>query len=397
VTAVHQFLSALLPRDATGAHALAVRAACRAAGWRSEIYVEAAHDELLHEATYFGRYPGRSAPGDVLVYHLSTASPIAALLAGRDETLVLDYHNVTPGCFYVDWEPETARRADLGRRQAAALAPRAALGIADSRFNADELVALGCLSTEVIPALSGISPEHWRAPRPAGGGATGGTGGRGSGAAWLFVGRLSPNKAQHRVVEALWWYRRLFDPDAHLDLVGAPVTPSYVAALVAFVAELGLEDAVRFHEGLSTDQLCRRYLEADVFVCLSEHEGFCVPLVEAMASGLPIVAYRATAVPETLGDAGLLVDTKRPATVAAAVARVLGDEMLQVRLRRAGQDRLDYLDPDAARSRFVEVLAPLVGAAPVGAPRPASASDPARRSVRALAPHLAGQDAGGSG
>jgi len=397
VTAVHQFLPALLPRDATGAHALAVRSACRAAGWRSEIYVEAAHDELLHEATYFGRYPGRAAPGDVLLYHLSTASPIAALLAGRNETLVLDYHNVTPGCFYVDWEPETARRADLGRRQAAALAPRVALGITHSRFNADELSALGCSLTEVIPVLSGMSPAYWRTPRPAGGSAAGGTDDRVPGAAWLFVGRLSPNKSQHRVVEALWWYRRLFDPDAHLDLVGAPVTPSYAAALVAFVAELGLEDAVHLHEGLSTDQLCRRYVEADVFVCLSEHEGFCVPLVEAMAFGLPVVAYRATAVPETLGDAGLLVDTKRPVTVAAAVARVLGDETLQAHLRRAGQDRLDDLDPDAARARIVEVLAPLVGAPLVGAPRPASTSGPARRSVRALAPHLAGQDAGGSG
>ena len=396
MTAVHQFLSALLPRDATGAHALALRSAFRAAGWSSEIYVEAAHDELLHEATYFGRYPGRATPGDVLLYHLSTASPIAELLAGRAETLVLDYHNVTPASFYVDWEPETARRADRARLEAAALASRAALGITHSRFNADELSALGCPSTEVIPVLSGMGPEHWRAPRSEavgsaraagdpGGDHPGGDhpgGDQRSGAAWLFVGRLSPNKAQHRVVEALWWYRRLFDPGARLDLVGSPVTPAYVAALSAFVAELGLEGAVRLHEGLSTDQLRRRYMEADVFVCLSEHEGFCVPLMEAMAFGLPIVAYRAGAVPETLGDAGLLVDAKRPATVAVAVSRVLGDETLRAHLRRAGQDRLDRLDPDAARSRFVEVLAPLVGA-------PLPASDPGP------VPAFAGQDAGG--
>ncbi len=366
MTAVHQFLSALLPRDATGAHALAVRSAFRAAGWSSEIYVEAAHDEVLHEATYFGRYPGRAVPGDVLLYHLSTASPIAAFLLDRSEPLVLNYHNVTPGSFYAAWEPETGRRADRARDEAAALASRAALGITDSRFNADELTALGCRSTEVVPVLSGIGPEHWRAPRRPAGGSTRAAGGRGTGTAWLFVGRLSPNKAQHQVVEALWWYRRQVDPRAHLDLVGAPVTPSYAAALVAFVTELGLESAVHFHEGLSTDELARRYQDADVFVCLSEHEGFCVPLVEAMVFDLPVVAYRAGAVPETLGDAGLLLDTKRPAAVAAAVARVVGDETLRSHLRRAARARLDRFDPDAARARFVELLGPLAGA-----PRPA--------------------------
>ena len=99
MTSVHQFVPALLPRDATGDHTRALRDALRAAGWSSDIYVEAAHDELQHEATYFEEYPSRARPGDVLVYQLGTSSPVAEFLLGRDEPLVLDYHNVTPESF----------------------------------------------------------------------------------------------------------------------------------------------------------------------------------------------------------------------------------------------------------------------------------------------------------
>ena len=117
MTAVHQFVPALLPRDATGDHTLALRDALRAEGWQSDIYVEAAHDELQHEASYFEEYTRRSRPGDVLIYQASTGSPVAEFLLGRPETLVLDYHNITPASFYAPWEPAHGRQG--GPRRAA--------------------------------------------------------------------------------------------------------------------------------------------------------------------------------------------------------------------------------------------------------------------------------------
>jgi glycosyltransferase involved in cell wall biosynthesis len=353
VTAVHQFVPALLPRDATGDHTRALRDALRAVGWESDIYVEAAHDELQHEATYFEKYPDRARPGDILLYQLGTSSPVAEFLLGRDEPLVLDYHNVTPESYYEGWEEHTATKVALAREQVAALAPRAVLGIADSAFNAAELETLGCPATAVIPILVDLDADHGRVdPVEQERLATA----HGDATVLLFVGRISPNKAHQRLVEALWVYRRLYDPEARLHLVGPSVTPSYAEAVFAFAAELGLAGAVRHGEGLTPSQLAAWYEDADVFVCLSEHEGFCIPLLEAMRAGTPIVALDAGAVAETLGSAGILLSEARPATVAAAVDRVHRDDRLSAWLVDAGHHRLGDFAADATRRLFVEVL-----------------------------------------
>jgi glycosyltransferase involved in cell wall biosynthesis len=353
VTAVHQFVPALLPRDATGDHTLALRDALRREGWESEIYVEAAHDELMEQATYFERYPERAVPGDILLYQVGTASPVADFLMSRPETLVLDYHNITPAAFYDGWEDHTSAKVALARTQVAALAPLATLGIADSAFNAAELRRWGCPDTEVVPIL--VDMAGWNSQVDQAELSRLGAG-HGDEAVLLFVGRISPNKTQHHLVEALLLYRRWYDPDARLHLVGPAVTESYAEAVFAFAEELGLEDAVRHGEHLTQGQLAAWYADADVFVCLSQHEGFCIPLLEAMQSGLPVVAFGAGAVPETLGDAGILLDSARPGVVASAVHRVRSDPHLGDDLVAAGRRRLASFSADKTRSRFVEVL-----------------------------------------
>ncbi len=362
MTAVHQFVPALLPRDATGDHTRALRDALRAAGWESDIYVEAAHDELQGEATYFEEYRARARPGDVLLYQLGTSSPVADFLVGRDEPLVLDYHNVTPASFYEGWEEHTVAKVALAREQVAALAPRAVLGIADSAFNARELEELGCPATAVVPILVDLQTAH---------GAADATelarlaADHGEATVLLFVGRISPNKCHQRLVEALWLYRRLYDPDARLHLVGPTVTPAYAEAVFAFADELGLADAVRHAEGLTGAELAAWYEDGDVFVCLSEHEGFCIPLLEAMRAGTPIVALDAGAVGETLADAGLLLAEARPATVAAAVERIRRDRGLADFLAESGRRRLEDFAAPVTRRRFVDVLSDIVDTVPV--------------------------------
>ncbi len=292
-------------------------------------------------------------PGDILLYQLGTSSPVAEFLLGRSEPLVLDYHNVTPESFYAGWEEHTTAKVALARRQVAELAPHAVLGIADSAFNARELAELGCPSTEVVPILvdlegAGGAVDRRELGRLAArhGGAT----------VLLFVGRMSPNKGHEHLVGALWCYRRLYDPRARLHLVGPTVTPDYATAVFAFAEELGLGDAVLHGEALTPGELAAWYEDADVFVCLSRHEGFCIPLLEAMRAGTPVVALDAGAVGETLGDAGLLLDTARPATVAAAVDRVRRDPELAGLLAAAGRRRLGAFAASTTRARFVEVL-----------------------------------------
>ncbi len=355
MSAVHQFVPALIPRDATGSHTLLVRQVLRRAGWRSEIFAEATHDELVGETIPVERYPALAEPGDVLLYQFSTSSMVADFLAGRDEPLLLDYHNVTHPELHEEWDPASAARSAEALRQLAELAPRAALGIADSAYNEADLVAAGCRRTAVVPVL--VDLERLGAPDP----------GlverlREAGPNWLFVGRVVPNKAQHRLVEALWAHHKLYGPGSRLHLVGAGPSRRYLGSLRTFVEDLGLTGWVRLPGEVSDRHLAAYFAAADVYVSASVHEGFGVPLLEAFRSGVPVVAVAAAAVPETLADAGLVLERSDPTLIATAVQRVLVDETLRRRLVAAGTRRMEELS--GAEARLIETIASVAGPPP---------------------------------
>jgi glycosyltransferase involved in cell wall biosynthesis len=176
------------------------------------------------------------------------------------------------------------------------------------------------------------------------------------GSDWLFVSRVAPHKCQHDVVRALAAYRRLYDPKARLHLVGGAGSAAYVSMLERYVAALGLAGAVTLTGSVPAAALKSYYRSADVFVCLSEHEGFCVPVIEAMRLSTPVVAFASTALPETVAGAGVLLEAKDPVTVAAAVARVLTDESLRSRLVAAGVRRAGDFSLERTTRRFIEVV-----------------------------------------
>jgi glycosyltransferase involved in cell wall biosynthesis len=229
------------------------------------------------------------------------------------------------------------------------------LGIADSRFNATDLEDAGFGRTVVIPVLVDLAsvdgePDAELGARLRDAKADGGRD-------WLFVGRIAPNKCQHDLVAALAAHRRAYGSRDRLHLVGGPTAPAYSRALSSFVHALELDDAVDIAGSVSNAALSAYYRAADVLVCVSEHEGFCVPLLEAMHHGVPVVAYGAGAVAETVGAGGLVLERKDPATVAAAVERVLSDADLRARLVAAGQARAAALDPAQSRAEFVAAIA----------------------------------------
>jgi glycosyltransferase involved in cell wall biosynthesis len=358
--AVHQFVPTLNPNDATGTHTLLLRDILRGAGWHSEIFAEAIHDDLAAEAFKHWMYPEHAAAGDVAIYQFSTSSAVAHYLVEQSLPLILDFHNFTGPELFAGWEPKTEQRAALAAAELALLAPRARLGLADSAYNERALQKAGCRRTGVIPVLVDYrrvtsEPDPRVAAELSALRAQGG-------ADILFVGRVVPSKAQHELVKALWAYRRLYDNRARLHLVGGTSSFEYSKALRDFVRELGLADAVRVWGEVSDAALAAHFAAADVYLSLSVHEGFGVPLVEAMSAGVPVVARRAGAVAETVGDAALLLDSADHAYVAAVVHRVVTDTALRDRLVAAGQALLPGLQPSAIAERVVAAVASVAGA-----------------------------------
>lgn len=356
-TAVHQFIPTLAARSAVGNHTLAVRSLLADLGVDSQIYVAEATQEVAHLTRPFRSYQGEGGPA-ILLYQASTGSAMVEHLLGRSEPKVVNYHNMTPVSLFAPWEPQVGAELSLGRRQLADLAPVAVLGLADSAYNRSELDDLGYGDTRVAPLLVDVGAFDHAVDQP-----TLDRLGSADGTAWLFVGRISPNKAQHDLLKAFSVYRSVYDPAARLQLVGGSSSHAYATALERFRDELGLGGAVEIAGEVSDAKLAAYYQGADVFVCASDHEGFCIPLLEAMHHRLPIVAYASTAVPETLGGAGLVLASKAPTTLAAAVYRVVGDADLASALVAAGVRRLGDFELARSRERFAAVLAPLLDGA----------------------------------
>jgi glycosyltransferase involved in cell wall biosynthesis len=359
---VVQYLPDLVPHDAISDHARRVQTALRAGGHESTIRAAHVDRSLRRDACRWDPTDPRPDREVLALYHASTGSPMAAWLADRGRSgqrIAVDYHNITPARYFDRWLPAAAERCRAARRELLALAPLAGLAVADSGYNEAELGTAGYAPTATCPLLVDLDAyrmapdertlERLEEERAAGGGS------------WLFVGRVAPNKCQHDVIAAFAVYRRLHDPGARLTLVGGPSAPRYLRALQMLCAELGVADAVTFLAGVAHRELLARFRTADVFVCLSEHEGFCVPLLEAMVLGTPIVAYAAAAVPETVGLAGALLDDKDPLVVAEAVADLLGDPGRRAGLVDAGRRRAEEYSLAVTSKRLVSTLERLGG------------------------------------
>lgn len=350
---IDQVIPTLADRDAIGMHTVALRDALRRAGIASDIFYGACTPAVTGE----GRPVTELGPPDPdrrLLYQLSIGSPVFDTVIDRPEPLLVNYHNITPAALLQQWEPAVGAEVALGRRQMEQLAARCTLAIADSHFNERELMAAGYAHTAVVPLLidmtsTGSPPDAEVTRRLHLAKASGG-------ADLLFVGKVAPHKAPHDLVRMLSVLRRLWDPQARLHLVGSPLGARYAQSLGAFVERLDLGDAVHVTGPVTPAALEAYYRAADVFTCASDHEGFCVPLVEAMGHGVPVVAYGAAAVAETVGHGALVLPTKQPAVFAAAVARVLTDETLRRRLARAAAARGAELSLDRSTAAFVDLL-----------------------------------------
>jgi glycosyltransferase involved in cell wall biosynthesis len=351
VKGVHQVLATLGYGDAIGNEVLGIQRVLCAAGYESEIFVETAEPRVRPMTVSYLELPEASHPDNVLIHHFSIGSRASRVAYALPDRMVLIYHNITPPEYFIDVHPALVGLCFLGRRELELFRHRSDLALGDSEFNRQELEAIGFPRTGVLPVvpdfahlkgepnyqLAGQFDDHWTNV--------------------LFVGRTIPNKRLEDVIRWFHAYKRWFNPRSRLLFVGEQSGfERYVATLNELVAQLGAAD-VHFLGHVSNEELVAFYEIADVFLCASEHEGFCVPLIESFYMGVPVIAYAATAVPATMDGGGVLITDKEPMQVAALIDRIVSDSTLQDRIigsQDAALERLVAKDFGGTLFRFLD-------------------------------------------
>jgi len=344
---IHQLLHSLVYGDAISNHALALQRLLRSRGHHSVIYAINIDPRYQRLAQHYESFVDHD--DQTLIFHYSVGAEITNFAMGLRRTAVVPYyHNITPAKYFAEINPQVAREMQEGRAALSSLR-HVPLAIAGSEYNRDEMLAVGFSDVRVVSYFTNLAQIKPTAAVAAPAAPTTRN--------ILFVGRIAPNKCQHDLIHLVNYYREMIRRDVRLRLVGSPFAGNgYQVQLEALVCRLGLETQVDFLGHVSDEQLVRLYQESDVFVSMSEHEGFCVPLVEAMHFGLPIVAYASSNIPYTMGDAGILATQKRFDQIAEAVELVCSDAGLRAAII-AGQRRqaLKYA-PDVVAAAFTQLL-----------------------------------------
>lgn len=347
---VHQILATLGYGDAIGHEVLGICRALRAAGYDSEIIVETADHRLEHLTVDYRDMVNELGEDDLLIHHFSIGSRASRTAFALPCRMALVYHNITPPEYFLGVHDQLVRQCYHGRRELLAYRTRCELAIGDSEFNRQELEHLGFPRTDVLPVVPDFT--HLDVPPDARIASEYDDG-------WtniLFVGRVIPNKRPDDLIRFFHAYKTFYNPRSRLLLAGSHGgLEVYLAQLQALAARLGVPD-VHFLGQVTDQELTALYDCADLFLCASEHEGFCVPLVEAFYKGVPVVAYAATAVPATMDGGGVLYETRDPRRVAAIMHGLLSDADLEAQVLAAQDAALGRL-----RGRpFDEILLRLV-------------------------------------
>ena len=341
---LHQFLTGATAGDAITTQAMILCRWLRELGFRSNLYAQHIHESMQNDVQpLFNWRPARRE--FQAIYHHSIGSDVPAHLQEHGIRLVLVHHNVTPAHFFTHVDPAWAQRAHLGAQQLRDLRPHVDLALADSAFNELELRDAGYADTGVLPIVLDAA-QYDLLDNPVLAAQL-----DAAGPTLLFVGRLAPNKKQEDLIKLLYCYRR-FRPGAQLVLVGDRWDMGYDGWVERLAAELDLAEAVTLTGKVSQQEMVTYYRHADLYVSMSEHEGFGKPLVESMYLGLPILAYAAASVPYTLGEAGVKVHKKDFERLAELADILITDRELRERLIAAQRQRVQQFLEAQVRLKF---------------------------------------------
>ena len=353
-----QLLPALAYGDAVGNDTLALHDALVAMGHEAAIYAE--HVDKRFREKYIHSY--KDLPDlekdDIIIYHFSTGSEIMVdILKKSSCRKVMVYHNITPGHFFAPYDPDIMALVDDGRRELRMLKDLFEACICDSRYNLEDLKAAGYdCPMAVLPILIPFedydqAPEERVLAQYQDDGFVN----------FLFVGRIVPNKKQEDVIKAFAYYHDCINDQSRLFIVGNPNSQKYLMRLAEYAARLGLADSIKFTGSIPFREILAYYKLADVFLCMSAHEGFCVPLVEAMYFRKPVLAYNEAAVGETMGDGTGWLSDKSPAYVAACVNHILTDEVARQKLLERQSECLARFEHERIETMFREMMGHIIG------------------------------------
>lgn len=352
---VIQMLPSLNYGDATGNDVLALRDLIQEMGYETQIYAKRIDDRLPEGTAILFEHLLELSDDDVIICHTGGGSSLNARLPELNGQKIMIYHNITPPEFFRPYSDFRTEILEKGYRLVQNLSDKLDYCIADSEFNKGELLRMGfTCPIDVCPILIPFSdyetpPNEQVLRKYRGDGCTN----------LLFVGRIAPNKRQENVIRAFHYYHTNYNPRSRLFLVGSSERnlEKYNELLSQYVQELDLSDSVIFTGHTRFDEMLAYYRLADVFVCMSEHEGFCVPLVEAMYFDVPIVAYNSSAVPYTLGGSGILLESNAPEFAAGKIHEIVTDHALREELLYRQKQRLDDFTYENVSKRFRTLLA----------------------------------------
>ena len=350
---IYQIVTNLSIGDAIGNDILAIDETLSEAGYHSRIMSSTIHEQLTGRASDVDF--SRIQPEDLVIFHKATGDSFGGFAAQLPCTRGMIYHNITPAKFFLPYDDVMAWNLWRGRRQLRKLAKIMDFAWGDSSYNCRELELAGFPREKlaVLPILFGkddgqVGPDPETLRRL--------TAQRGT--RLLFIGRIAPNKKQEDIIKLYYCFLRDVDPDAKLYIVGNwSGFEKYYAKLKGFAADLRLRDDQVVFAGHVTEAEKSAYLAcADAFVCMSEHEGFCIPLLEAMRRDVPVIAYASSAVPETLGENGLLFQKKDYVEMARQTGRACRDEAFRQRVLQSQRENLKRFDRETTRTKLLGLV-----------------------------------------
>lgn len=354
--AIHQFVAGFTNGDAISNEALVMRNLFRAWGYKSDIFSEQKRilPELRKEAFDCADYASMATPDDIVILHLSIGSQVNDIFQSLPCKKVILYHNITPAEYLNLINKEMANSLALGRNQIKMLSNTADINMADSKFNASELNDLGYKEVKVLPLVLDLNKLTSSADkaviRKFGDGTVN----------ILFVGRCVPNKKLEDAITAFYYFTKFVEPNSRFIHVGSFAgTERYYHLLLTQIKELGLNN-VHFARSVPQPQLNAFYKTASMFLCMSEHEGFCIPVIESMLHSVPVMAFAAAAVPETMDNAGVLFLKKDYKMIAEMMGQLVHNTELRSAIIKGQLDRVKRYKQLSIEDKLQNYLEPLL-------------------------------------
>lgn len=342
--------------DAVGNDAIAVHNCLKEAGYDSIVAADYVDERLGADIAVSTDDLSFIKPEDIVIYHLSTGHILNSRFGALKCRKIVKYHNITPPDFFFGYNKETVKACTAGYKEAAGLSDKPEFAFADSAYNKSELIRLGYgCEIEVLPILIPFEDYEKEPDRKVleqmNDGLTN----------IIFTGRVVPNKKQEDIIAAFDTYQKYYNPQSRLILVGNPeLIPAYYASLKEYVKALGTKNVI-FTGHIKFPAILAYYKSADLFLCMSDHEGFCVPLLEAMFFDVPVVAKNTSAVGETLGGSGILLPDSEPEMAAGVMNRILTDEDLRKKVLNNQRERLKDFDNSRIKEQLLKRIGSLAG------------------------------------